>query len=99
MPRACLMSSSRLRIWPRIDTSAPDSGSSAMIEARSGSQRARNRQPLALAAGELMGKARQVLGAGPQPDAVEQLDRAQLGGAHRARPGPAAGARARCGAD
>src|SRR5262249_3688541 len=31
MPCACLMSSSRLRIWPRIDTSAPDSGSSATM--------------------------------------------------------------------
>jgi hypothetical protein len=31
MPLACLMSSSRLRIWPRIETSAPDNGSSATM--------------------------------------------------------------------
>src|SRR3954453_2418056 len=68
------MSKSRFRTWPRIETSAPESGSSAIIHR----ERAGQDEALPLPAAELVRVARQVLRSRPQAHAVEDRDRARI---------------------
>ena len=62
--------------WAWIETSSADTGSSSITTRRSERERAGDADPLALAAGELVREAVEVLGV--QPDALEQLARARL---------------------
>ena len=66
------MSSSRLRICACTDTSSAETGSSQMISFGSVIDRARDRDALALAAGELV-RAAVARGLGVEPDRVEHL--------------------------